>query len=387
VVEREDMTPNERATRASATEAARVDASTQLYDVAKAEMLDGRYELGAVIGRGATGVVCHGRDHVLDRDVAIKSLYPHLVSEAESRERFLREARLAAQLQHPHAVAIHDVGTGDKPYIVMELLTGGTLADRLRERPLRSPSAVRLGRQVLAALDAAHALGIVHRDIKPANIMFTGDGVTKLVDFGIATSADQTNHTATGVVLGTLPYLAPERLRGDSATVASDVYAVGVLLYEAVTGALPFHADNPAALLLEITDADEPPTLATGHQHVEPVVAATIARALRRDPEERFASAAEMGAALLPRVATHESPRPMLPEPRTERLPTLAPGRDRRPLFAAAIVSVVLALAIIGALLARDSAGTPKSSVQAEDPTGTELDQSIQALEDAVRAP
>jgi serine/threonine-protein kinase len=333
---------------------------TERYDALNPELLDGRYELGPVIGRGGTGVVRHGYDRLLGREVAIKSLHPYLVAEGETVERFLDEARLAARLQHPHAVAIHDVGVRAEPYIVMELLTGGTLADVLAMRTLSSAAVARLGRRILSALEAAHACGIIHRDIKPANIMFTRDGTVKVVDFGIATSVDRSNHTATGTVLGTLRYLAPERLGGSRATVASDLYSVGVVLHEAVIGAPPFVAETPAALLAEIAHAPAEPDVARPGVDVAPEVAATIARALRRDPAARFASAAEMAAALRPRA------REIVPGAIATGTATSRPRRSAWASVGAAIGVGALALGIAGATRDGGAASAPRTSIEAE---------------------
>jgi serine/threonine protein kinase len=344
----------------------------------ESDVLSARYELGPVIGRGATGTVRHGHDRRLGRDVAIKSLYPHLAIDPDARDRFLREAQLAARLQHPHAVAIHDVGGDDTPFIVMEHLSGGTLADRLRRGPMASDDAIALGCELLSALEAAHMHGIIHRDIKPANIMFTGDGSAKLVDFGIATSAEHANHTTTGVVLGTLAYVAPERLAGSRATASSDLYAVGVVLFEAVTGHPPFAADNPAAMLQEITATVDAPDIAGTHPEIDHTLASTLARALHPDPTRRFASADEMMGALRARPSTG-----------TVAAPTDA-SRSRRTewTWIAAVAAVLILLAGLAAIARdRDGSPPPRTAVDAEAETYPELDQAIDALEDAVRAP
>jgi serine/threonine-protein kinase len=373
--------------------------ATQEFDVLHPELLAERYELGPTIGRGATGIVRRGHDRVLGRDVAIKCLYPHLVADDAVRERFLREAQLAARLQHPHAVAIFDVGGTDEPFIVMEHLAGGSLAERILDETLDAGAAISLGSQLLGALQSAHASGIIHRDIKPANIMFTSDGTAKLVDFGIATSADRTNHTTTNVVLGTLSYLAPERLCGQRATVASDIYAVGIVLYEAVAGAPPFTADSPVALLHEITSREEAPDLSATHPDIDPRLAITLTRALHRDPQQRFSSAAEMAEAL-----TAPVPEPIV-SPSAKYTPTgtqrwrasvsagapkspVAVARPRRvlPWVAGAVVASVLALGLVVAV--SDDGGAsdqPRTEVTVEAGTSPTLEETLDALEAAVR--
>jgi serine/threonine-protein kinase len=267
------------------------------------ELLADRYELGEVIGHGAMGTVRAGHDRVLDRIVAVKLLHAHLADEPDTRARFEQEARLAARLHHPNAVTVFDSGEHEgTPFIVMEHVAGETLAARIARGPLDAAAARRLGAQVLDALGAAHALGIVHRDVKPGNILLTADGHAKLADFGIAKSADGASHTSVGQVVGTLAYLAPERIQGATATPQSDLYAVGVVLYEALTGVKPFAATTPVARLDEAraTPAPDPRTVVPD---IDGSLALAIHRALHPDPARRFATAATMGAALVPSAA------------------------------------------------------------------------------------
>jgi hypothetical protein len=260
----------------------------------------GRYELGPVIGRGGMADVHAARDGKLDRPVALKLLRPEFYVQPLVRSRFEAEARLAARLSHPNVVSVFDSGEADGvPYIVMERLPGVTLSDRLAEGPLDEDEVRLIGTEVLAALSVAHAAGIVHRDIKPANVLATGDGHWKVGDFGIAKALEVDTADATiGVVLGTPAYLAPERLLGSPATVASDVFSVGVILYEALAGRRPFERNGTAV----IADG-APPSLTAIRPKTDPALAAAVDRSLAAEPSQRYWSAAEMGANISPRSA------------------------------------------------------------------------------------
>ena len=259
-----------------------------------------RYELGPIIGRGGMADVHAGRDGKLDRPVALKLLRPEFYVQPLVRSRFEAEARLAARLSHPNVVSVFDSGEeGGVPYIVMERLPGLTLADRMADGPLSEAEARHVGTEVLAALTTAHAAGIVHRDIKPANVLATGDGHWKVTDFGIAKALEvDLGDATTGVILGTPAYLAPERLLGSPATVASDVFSVGVILYEALAGRRPFEGNGSA-----IIPTEPPPSLTRIRPDVDAGLAATIDRALAPDPAQRYWSAAEMAANIAPRTA------------------------------------------------------------------------------------
>jgi eukaryotic-like serine/threonine-protein kinase len=201
-------------------------------------LVAGRYEIERPLGHGAMAVVDLAHDHELDRDVALKRLAENLARDADLRERFLREGRLAARLGHPNIVRVFDVGEADgRPYIAMEHVDGETLADTLTRRgTLPADEASALGAQAARALAAAHAAGLVHRDVKPHNLLLRRDGLLKLGDFGIAVGLDGTRLTLAGTVLGTAAYLAPEQARAEEVTAAADVYALGLVLAELVTG-------------------------------------------------------------------------------------------------------------------------------------------------------
>ena len=261
------------------------------------EVLGGRYELRGVLGRGGMAEVRDGWDIRLDRPVAVKLLYPAFTTQPDNRMRFEVEARAAAALNHPHIVSVHDSGEhGGTPYIVMERLSEQTLADVIARGPMPQPQVRSILDDVLSALAAAHAAGILHRDIKPANILFSALGATKVADFGIAKSAG-TTHTLTGQIVGTMAYLSADRIAGRPASVADDLYAVGVVGYEALAGRRAFPQENLAELARAIAE-DTPPPLVALRPDVDPALAAVIERAISHEPHRRLGSANEMRAAL-----------------------------------------------------------------------------------------
>ena len=219
-------------------------------------LLARRYELGALLGVGGMGQVWAGRDRILGRDVAIKVLRVDIADQPAARRRFQEEARLAARLAHPHVVPVFDAGEDDGiAFYVMERLSGRTLADEIAAGPLPPESVTTMGRQILTALAAAHAVGLVHRDVTPANIMVAMPGWWKLGDFGIAKVLElgDLRRTATGVLVGTPAYMAPERLAGEPATVSNDLYSTGIVLYEALTGRRRAVDGIPLSALVAIT--------------------------------------------------------------------------------------------------------------------------------------
>ncbi|ULE35566.1 serine/threonine-protein kinase [Mycobacterium sp. IDR2000157661] len=262
------------------------------------EMLLGRYELRGVLGCGGMAEVRDGWDTRLNRAVAVKLLHPALSAQPDIRRRFEDEARSAAALSHPNIVSVYDCGDDDgRPFIIMERLPGDTLHDRIATGPV-PPNQVRAAlADVLAALSVAHGAEVLHRDIKPGNILVAGDGTTmKVADFGIAKTAGAA-HTMTGQIIGTMAYMSPERISGAPASVADDLYAVGVIGYEALTGRRAYPQDNPATLARAIIDAP-PPSLAAVRPDLDPALVGVIDRAMARDPRQRFGSAEQMRAAL-----------------------------------------------------------------------------------------
>ncbi|MEV7230464.1 MULTISPECIES: serine/threonine-protein kinase [Polymorphospora] len=253
-------------------------------------LLARRYRLIDRIGAGGMSVIWRARDELLDRVVALKVLAEELAADARFRGMVREEARAAAQLVHPHVTSVHDYGETVAPdgtvtaFVVMELLSGEELESRLTEGPLPWPEAVEVCAQVAEALAAAHRLGIVHRDVTPANIMMTGTGA-KVLDFGIATHVGAPDEDADGETFGTPAYVAPERLDGTPAQPATDTYSLGVLLYETLTGRVPFPANTWEDLARSRPDA-EPPTL-SGVEGLPPAVADVCLSCLARDPRDR----------------------------------------------------------------------------------------------------
>ena len=323
------------------------------------------------------GDVWAAHDLRLDRPVAIKLLRRDMAQVDEARRRFEGEGSAAAQLVDPHVVAIFDTGEGaGQPYIVMELLSGETLRDELRRGPLDAAQARAIADQLLAALTAAHHAGIVHRDIKPGNVLRAGPTSWKLADFGIAKSLEAAaDLTTTGLVPGTPAYLAPERLSGRAATPRADLYSVGVVLYEALSGSRPFAGDTPAAL--HAIRVGDPTPLSELRPDLDPALIAVVERAMRRDPRRRFVDAAAMRAALRPDVgsAATESIEPVTEpiEPPGRR----SPGRDRtrtlarRPIparrpsvrwgWAAFAIAAVAAVAAVLVLATQHQASPPST--------------------------
>ena len=276
--------------------------------------LAGRYRLGSVLGTGGMSVVHEGFDERLQRPVAVKCLKPEMAARADVRSRFETEARWAARLTHPHAVAVYDTGDDDGvPFMVMERLPGETLAAGIATGPVTDVAWLRrVAVEVLGALGAAHECGIVHRDVKPGNILLTSSGHAKVADFGIAKSlglddgSDRRDLTHTGQLIGTPSYLAPERLDGATATAQSDLWSLGVVLYEALAGRKPVLGDDPIAVAYAVKHEDPPP-LATLRPDAPADLVAAIERALDRDPSRRWGSAREMAAALR-RAAPTDTP-------------------------------------------------------------------------------
>jgi len=336
-------------------------------------LLAGRYRLAHLIARGGMAEVWEAHDEILARPVAVKVLHAHLAADQSFMLRFRAEAIAAARLAHPSIVAIYDTCNDDGlEAIVMELVTGRTLRQYLDERGRLDPVEVtQIGADVADALGAAHRAGLVHRDVKPANILLSDDGRVLVTDFGIAKVRDDSEMTTTGTMLGTVKYLAPEQVEGGRVDGRTDVYGLGVVLYEAICGRPPFVADGAAATALIRLHQDPPPP----HQLRPDIPAdleAVLLRALARDPDQRFGSSADLRAALLaphvtePRTAgavlrrrTADTDRTVVaaaPAPATANASTPSVPDDRtrrrRPRFASALVLlVVLAAGIVSALL------------------------------------
>ena len=298
----------------------------------------GPYEILASLGAGGMGEVYHARDSRLDRAVAIKVLTSSRGATPVELERFQREAKAIARVGHPHICTLHDVGQQDgMAFLVMELLEGETLAERLERGLLPLDRALVIGIQIAEALDAAHSKGVIHRDLKPSNVMLTASGV-KLLDFGLAKlrdadyddSAQKSTKslalTDEGTVLGTLPYMAPEQVEGRQADARTDVFALGVVLYEMTTRRQPFQGKSRASLAAAILTHDPPPVsslAAAAPASLDRIVK----KCLAKDPDERWQSARDLASALqwtTADTAQHIAARP------SERPQSPSSGDDRR---------------------------------------------------------
>ncbi|MDQ1379130.1 MAG: eukaryotic-like serine/threonine-protein kinase [Acidimicrobiaceae bacterium] len=394
-------------------------------------VLAGRYRLGSLLGAGGMAEVYDGQDERLARPVAVKLLRPDLAAVPDLRRRFELEARAAARLTHPNVVAVFDAGEDNgRSYIVMERLRGESLADTIGRGPVDLAWLHRLAGEVLGAVGAAHEAGIIHRDIKPANILLGPDGRAKVADFGIArviespAAAEAANVetasplTGIGLVVGTPAYLAPERAMGEPATPQSDLYSVGVVLYEALTGAKPFPGKTPVAIAAAAVQgtAQDPMVL---RPDADRQFVSVIGRAMALDPADRYSTAAEMAADLrrhappvteimpagvpvgIPAGAGGPLPRRPVPPPMPSAIPPtvpafaaptrampgspgspelpgppgppaspFAPHHSRRWVLPAVGAAAVLAL-VLGLVIANPGSGTRASSTATTAPAAT----------------
>ncbi|MET9443393.1 serine/threonine-protein kinase, partial [Streptomyces sp. NPDC006610] len=322
------------------------------------ELVDERFELVERLGSGGMGTVWRARDTVLHRDVALKAVRSDAAASDAVRERVLREARALARLSHPYVVTVHHiVDAQPHPWIVMEFVPGSSLQDRLAAQgPLPPAEAARIGRQVLSALAAAHAVGILHRDVKPANILLRPDGTAVLTDFGIAALQGSVSLTATNELIGSPEYVAPERARGRDSGPSSDLWSLGLVLYVCTEGVSPLRRESTLATLAAVLDDPVPPPVRSGP--LAPVLQALLVRdpAARPDAVRLDAMLAQAEAGTAPHWALPtmtgpvapapapvvptqlDSPRPTLPQP-----PGGAPARQRS---TTAVVVAVIALAV-----------------------------------------
>ena len=258
----------------------------------------GRFEIIRVVGQGGMGIVLHGFDPDLQRDVAVKVIDPELADNEVARQRFCREARAAAAVSHDNLVAVHQVDEDEDsglPYLVMQLVNGESLEQRLRRTGTMKPGEVgRLGMKAAAGLAAAHDIGLIHRDIKPANILLEAPGdQVKLTDFGLARATEDMKLTRTGFVAGSPLYMAPEQARGEEVDARADLFSLGTVLYEAATGKPPFDAKTPLAVLKRIADEQHPP-LKSVNPDVPDWLSDAVDRLLAKNPADRFQSARDV---------------------------------------------------------------------------------------------
>ena len=380
-------------------------------------LIAGRYRIDALLGRGGMAEVYEGYDDRLQRPVAVKVLRPDMAAREDVRNRFEFEARHAARLSHPNVVGVYDTGEDDgMPFLVMELLPGETLADRIAQGTLDQDWLKRAAGDVLLALAAAHAAGIVHRDIKPGNIVLAVDGCAKVTDFGIAKTLEvaaeehvQSDLTSTNQLVGTPAYLAPERIDGSPATPRSDIYSLGVVLYEALSGVKPFTGPTAIAVADAVQRATPTP-LTELRPDADPALVKVIQRAMARNPADRYASAEEMLRELeaAPPTPPHGFAIPTEPADSTQVIavdstmavtaaaptaavthePEVEPVRRRETtarksssLWPVAIVLGLLFLGLGVVLSMRDDGGdnvsadtgTPEEQAAAQDPVAAEL--------------
>jgi predicted Ser/Thr protein kinase len=269
--------------------------------IRKGSILVGRYEILSPLGRGGMGVVYKAHDRSLDEVVAVKLLREDLVATPDLKRRFLSEIKLARRVRHPNVCAIHEYGEDSgTQYIAMEFIEGVNLRQVLEERgPLPEGEAAGIGAQIARGLSAIHGVGIVHRDLKTPNIMRDARGAVRLMDFGIAKSIDSESHaTATGSILGTPEYMSPEQVRGERVDARSDLYSLGIVVFELLTGRVPFRAETPLAVLMKHVHEEPPWAEAAARAPISDAARGALERALSKEPAQRFQSAAEMAEAL-----------------------------------------------------------------------------------------
>jgi serine/threonine-protein kinase len=371
--------------------------------------LSDRYELGEILGFGGMSEVHLARDLRLHRDVAVKVLRADLARDPSFYLRFRREAQNAAALNHPAIVAVYDTGeaetpNGPLPYIVMEYVEGVTLRDIVHnEGPMEPKRAIETIADACQALNFSHQHGIIHRDVKPANIMISKAGAVKVMDFGIARAlADANSVTQTAAVIGTAQYLSPEQARGEKVDARSDVYSLGCVLYEILTGEPPFIGDSPVAVAYQHVREDPVPP-SERHTGISPELDAVVLKSLAKNPDNRYQSAAEMRADLI-RVHSGEAPEapkvltdaertslltstgPMDRTPPTEQLPSHRPAyeRDRGQSVGRWLIAVgILAVLTVVVTIAINMIGGNTRDVQVPDVTGQASADAVVALQNA----
>lgn len=316
-------------------------------------LLSGRYRLDARIGTGGMSTVYRAFDTVLERQVAIKLMHREIASDSDQLERFRREARAVAQLNHPHIVTVIDAGEDDNtPYIVFEYVEGETLKDRIRRYgrlPIQESIAYAI--EIARALGVAHERGIVHRDVKPQNVLVDEEGSAKVTDFGIARTLDQEGLTADGRVLGTTDYVSPEQALGHAVTGQSDLYSLGIVLFEMLTGDVPFRGENQVAVAMKHV-REQLPDVQARRPEVSSALAAVIDRATAKDTADRYATDAEL-IADLEQVLAYETQRSGQSTGEATAVLRTLPSKTRRGLPARVThpVRLILALLVIAGVV------------------------------------
>jgi eukaryotic-like serine/threonine-protein kinase len=320
------------------------------------ELIAERYELQELVGTGGMSSVYRAHDRLLERDVALKVLHEQYTADGDYVERFRREARSVAQLSHPNIVTVIDRGEQDgRQFIVFEYVDGENLKALVeREGPLPEREAIELALQTARALGFAHEHGLVHRDVKPQNVLLNGDGAAKVTDFGIARSLDMhSGLTQTGTVMGTSDYIAPEQARGQKVDAQSDVYSLGAVLYELLTGEVPFPGDNFVAVAMRHIN-EPPPSVRERRPELSPRLDAAIRRAMAKEPRDRFPSmddfCRELNACLESETAASGA-QTMVVAPRRRRGQGRAAGPpEGRPLVGPAIL-LLAGIAVLAGIL------------------------------------
>jgi beta-lactam-binding protein with PASTA domain/predicted Ser/Thr protein kinase len=362
-------------------------------------VLGQRYEIQGVLGQGGMAKVFKGRDTVLGREVAVKVLSPQFVTDAQFVTRFRREAQAAAALNHPNIVSVFDTGDqGDIHYIVMEYVEGRTLRDAIRsDGPLMPERAAEIADAVAKALSAAHEKGLVHRDIKPGNIMITSSGEVKVMDFGIARTATGDTLTQTAAVLGTASYLSPEQAQGEPVDPRSDIYSLGCVLYEMLTGKPPFTGDSPVAIAYKhVRDDPVPPSRLNGD--IPRDLESVVMKSMAKNPANRYQTADELRQDLgrvlqgLPTMATpvmgDTTEHISRTQPEGTAVMTRAPPEEeerRRRIWPIVLISLlVLALIALAAFFLVRSLLEPEVQlVRVPDVVGEQEEDAVETLERA----
>ena len=364
-------------------------------------VLNGRYEIEDLLGQGGMARVFRGQDKVLGRTVAVKVLSPQFAGDDQFVARFRREAQAAAALNHPNIVSVYDTGDqGDVHYIVMEYVEGRTLRDVIRQDgPLLPERASEIAQAVARALAAAHEGGLVHRDIKPGNIMLTRDGEVKVMDFGIARSSTGDTLTQTAAILGTASYLSPEQAQGAAVDARSDIYSLGCVLYEMLTGRPPFTGDSPVSIAYKHVREDPvPPSQLNGD--VPEDMEAVVIKAMAKNQDNRYQTADEMredlerAAAGMPTLATPllageptQAVTRRMPEDGTAVMtgvpPDERPERKRRWWIALVVLLILAALGAAAFFLVRELLPQAPTGIRVPNVVGESEDDATRTLEEA----